>query len=91
MVISKSDIVVSTNGRDSGKAFFVLDTENGYALLANGKGRRVEAPKRKKIKHVKHFSSEGGRVSEKIRNGEKVTNSDLRKALAEYAGGISEV
>lgn len=91
MTVSESDIVVSLNGRDSGKSFFVLAIEDGYALLADGKGRRAENPKRKKIKHVRHLSSEGGRVSEKIRNGEKVTNSELRRALAEYAGGISEV
>ncbi len=91
MNISESDIVVSVNGRDSGKMFFVLNVENEYVLLADGKRRRVDKPKRKKIKHVQLVSAHGGRTAEKIRNGEKITNSDLRRALAAVAAGKSEV
>ena len=48
MEIAKSDIVRSDAGRDQGKIFIVLAVEGEYLLLADGKGRRVEAPKRKK-------------------------------------------
>ena len=91
MKISESDIVVSVNGRDSGKMFFVLSIEEEYVLLADGKRRRVDKPKRKKIKHVQLVSASGGRTAEKIKNGEKITNSDLRRALAAVAAGNSEV
>ena len=52
MEIAKSDIVRSDAGRDRGKIFIVLAVEGEYLLLADGKGRRVEAPKRKKRRHV---------------------------------------
>ena len=91
MKISESDIVVSVNGRDSGKMFFVIEVDEEYVLLADGKRRRVDKPKRKKIKHVQLVSASGGRTSDKIKNGEKITNSDLRRALAAIAAGNSEV
>lgn len=48
MDIERADIVISLNGRDTGKRFYVLDIQDGYALLCDGKTRRVEKPKRKK-------------------------------------------
>ena len=87
MMISESDIVISLNGRDEGKLFFVLGTEEEYVLLADGKGRRIEKPKSKKLKHIQFVAKSECRVSEKIRNNEKITNSDLRRALAQYSAG----
>ena len=52
MDIVKSNIVKSAAGRDEGDIFFVLDTQEEYLLLADGKSRRVETPKKKKRKHV---------------------------------------
>ena len=73
MDISKADIVASKAGRDQGQFFFVLDTDGEYVYIADGKGRRVEQPKRKKRKHVEKISQTDTRVAEKIRNGDKVT------------------
>ena len=50
MEITKSDIVLSVAGRDRGKLFYVLETDGVYVLVANGKERRLEHPKRKKLK-----------------------------------------
>ena len=52
MSIAKSDIVKSVAGRDAGSLFFVLATEGDFLLLADGKRRRVENPKRKRLRHV---------------------------------------
>ena len=84
MKIAKADIVQSDAGRDKGKLFFVLDMEGEYLLLADGKTRSVETPKRKKRRHVLFVASEETRVSEKITGEEKITNSELRRALAVF-------
>ena len=84
MEIAKSDTVRSDAGRDRGKLFIVLAVEGEYLLLADGKSRRVEAPKRKKRRHVLFVAAEETRVSEKIKNNEKITNSELRRTLAAY-------
>jgi ribosomal protein L14E/L6E/L27E len=86
MEILRSDIVKSTAGRDKGKLFFVLDTEELYLLLADGKTRKLEQPKRKKRKHTQFAARFDCRVAEKIRSGEKITNSELRRTLAVFGG-----
>lgn len=82
--IAISDIVVSVSGRDSGKHFFVVSRDDIYAMLCDGKSRRVENPKRKKIKHIRFESKSDCRTALKLKNGAKVTNSEIRRALAEY-------
>ena len=84
MEIAKSDIVRSDAGRDQGKLFIVLAVEGEYLLLADGKGRRVEAPKRKKRRHVLFVAEDDTRLSNKIKCEEKITNSELRRTLAAY-------
>ena len=84
MEIARSDIVRSTAGRDQGKLFFVLETDGEFLMLADGKTRRIECPKRKKRKHAEFVDRVDCRVSEKIRSEEKVTNSELRRTLAAY-------
>lgn len=84
MDISKSDIVVSLAGRDKDKLFYVIDFEDNYVWLADGKGRKLENPKRKKLKHVRRVSRTETRVATKILNGDKVLNSELRRDLAAF-------
>lgn len=86
MDIARSDIVKSIAGRDKGKLFFVLGTEGEFLLLADGKSRRLERPKRKKRKHVVFQARFACRTTEKIRGGERLTNSELRKTLAQLGG-----
>ena len=84
MDISKSDIVISTAGRDKDELFYVIETEENFVFIADGKGRKIENPKRKKLKHVRRVTRTDSRVAEKLRNGDKVLNSELRRDLAAY-------
>ena len=77
-----SDVVLSTTGRDQGKLFYVIGMDNDLLLLANGKDRTLDKPKRKKQKHVQKVLRSETRVAVKLQNGDKVLNSELRKELA---------
>ena len=77
-----ADVVISTAGRDQGSLFYVLEADDVYLTLANGKDRRIEKPKRKKRKHTNKVLRSETRVAEKLRHGDKVLNSELRKDLA---------
>ena len=90
MEIEIADFVVSLNGRDEGKCFIVVGAQDGYSMIADGKGRRVEKPKRKKDKHIKLADKANPRIAAKLAAGEKVTNSELRRALAEHASANGE-
>ena len=80
--ISISDVVISTAGRDQGQLFYCIGTDDQYVSLADGKGRTLDKPKRKKRKHVQKVLRAETRVADKIRNGDKVLNSELRRDLA---------
>lgn len=84
MEIDKSSLVVSKAGRDQGQLFYVIDADEQYVYLADGKSRRLEKPKRKKRKHIEQIPRTESRIAEKIRNGDKVLNSELRKELASF-------
>ena len=87
MDIAKSNIVKSIAGRDAGSLFFVLGTDGDFHLLSDGKRRRVEDPKRKRRKHVVLVSQSDTPLAMKIRSSDKITNSELRKAIAAIGGG----
>jgi len=82
MDIAKADIVISTAGRDRGKWFYVVDTEGAFVLIADGKSRKIEVPKRKKLKHVRRVTRTDSHTARKLLRGEVVLNSELRRDLA---------
>ncbi len=77
--VCKGSLVYSRAGRDKGGLFLVIRTGNGYVYLADGKLRTVEAPKKKKLRHINRTN----RVLET--DVDEMSNSDVRKALAEYS------
>ena len=77
-----SDVVRSTAGRDAGEIFYVIGEDPVYLTLANGKDRPLDRPKRKKRKHVSVVLRPETRVAAKIKDGDKVLNSELRRDLA---------
>ena len=83
-----SDVVVSTAGHDQGKLFYVIGEDENYLMLANGKDRTLDKPKRKKRRHVQKVLRSETRVAAKILSGDKVLNSELRRDLAFHAGHL---
>ncbi|MDW7671092.1 MAG: KOW domain-containing RNA-binding protein [Bacillota bacterium] len=75
-------IVRSIQGRDKGRCMVLIDVlDDEYALLVDGRLRRLDKPKKKKRKH---FVSEG-LVSEEIRQRitleKKMNNALIRVEL----------
>ena len=80
-----SDVVVSTAGHDQGKLFYVIDEDANYLTLANGKDRRLGKPKPKgESTYIRSFALRP--ESPKLRQGDKVLNSELRRDLQFHAG-----
>ena len=79
---SISDVVRSQAGRDAQELFYVIGTDGEFLLLADGKHRTLEKPKRKKRRHVQKVLRSETRVAAKLISGDKVLNSELRKDLA---------
>jgi len=79
-----ADIVISINGRDAGKRFIVIETDAEYSLIADGKSRKYEKPKRKKNKHLKFEDKADSIIADKLLTGGKITNNEIRRFLASY-------
>ena len=91
MDIAKSNVVRSTRRQGHRESlFFVLGTEGDFLLLADGKQRRlVESAEAQAAQACGAVSRRrvDSLVAEKIRSSEKITNSELRKAIAALRGG----
>ena len=77
-----ADVVEAIAGREKGQWYYVIAANDEFLFLANGKDRSLEQPKRKKRKHAKKVLRSETRVAEKLRAGDKVLNSELRRDLA---------
>jgi large subunit ribosomal protein L14e len=78
-------VVVSKAGRDAGKMFVVTGLiDISYVFISDGDSRRLENPKKKKIKHLNTTTNVIEAIAQKISAGDKITNADIRKALVEY-------
>ena len=86
--IQISDVVISLRGRDQGELYYVIGKQEKFLLLANGKNRTLEEPKRKKQKHVEKVLRSETRVAAKLLSGDKVLNGELRRDLAFVSRGM---
>ncbi len=91
MQLERADIIRSLNGRDKGRLFIVYDVEPDFIYLVDGKRRRTETPKRKKSKHVELVGRCDDQFVERITTGDKISNGDVRKVLAQFSSGNTDL
>ena len=72
-------LVVSLSGRDKGCICTVvgISDDEGYVFIADGKIRKVEKPKKKKLKHLKP-------IDQPVLPESKFTNRFIREAVNNY-------
>ena len=84
MELLKGRFVRSLSGRDKGMILVVVGvTDDGYLLLADGKTRKLETPKKKKPKHV--MLLEGAPTMVQTADG-MLTNRRLKRAVQDAEG-----
>ena len=82
-------VVLSTQGRDAGRYFIVLEViDEHFVLMADGLTRKLDHPKKKKIKHLRPkpilVNVDGAALPNK-----HLQDSDLRRYLRENGLEIS--
>lgn len=84
MDINVGDIVISKAGRDANRYFLVYDIENeNYVWLVDGKLRKTNKPKKKKIRHLIKTDYSINELGLKLKEGKTLSNAEARKALAQ--------
>ncbi len=79
--IEQGDVVMSVKGRDNGYLYFVKDVVDNDVYLMNGKNRTQKNLKKKNIKHIKLMNICVNDIKNKIKNGEKFQDSDIKKQI----------
>lgn len=88
-VITLGSVVFSRSGRDAGRFYVVTSVVNDeYVTIADGDLRRVDKPKLKKIKHLKPQGDVIVKIADKLAEGKKVFDAEVRSALRAYNGSI---
>lgn len=82
--IQPYEIVLSLAGHDQGKLFCVIGAEEDFVLLADGKGRKLDAPKKKRRKHVRGVGTSAHPAIARLQRGVPITDRALRQALAAF-------
>ena len=83
MRFSQGEAVCSTAGRDANKCFLVVEVvDEQFVLIADGKLRKIEKPKKKKIKHLVSLGKISQETAQKLTDRQLVTNGEIRKVLA---------
>lgn len=75
-------VVISRSGRDQGRMFLIVGIlEEPYVLIADGALRRLKKPKKKKLRHLSLQPDVLEGIGEKLKQGSKVFDAELRSAL----------
>ncbi len=83
MSVTLGQVVVSRAGRDTGGRFVVIKVvDEHFVQICDGDLRRIEKPKKKKIKHLEPTGETIKVLEEKLKSNARISNSDIRKALA---------
>lgn len=81
--IETGRVVLSKAGRDAGRCFVVLHTDDAFAYVADGDLRKVEKPKKKKHMHLRALPMRSEEIADAVRGGRSPSNADIRKVLAD--------
>ncbi len=57
MSFSVGDTVVSVAGHDDGSLYIIVAQDNGTVWVADGKTKKLDAPKKKNSKHLRYVCS----------------------------------
>ena len=81
MKLNTGAVVKATAGRDGGKFFVVVSSGNDFCMIADGKSRKLSAPKRKNIKHLA--------LTKSMSDINDLTDKKLRNLLRTFGGNES--
>lgn len=81
----------SKAGHDKDQIFIILMIEDEYVYLVDGKSRKLDSPKKKKMKHIQVIHTADAVLQQKLEQGVAVYDEEVKKAIKDYlkkCGGI---
>ncbi len=76
------NIVIALAGKEKGQIYVIVEKEDNFVYLADGKRLVASKPKKKSLKHVRQFGSDK-LTREELRDKNPRINAKIRKFLSE--------
>ena len=84
MILEKGQLVRSIAGHDIGEYFLVYQIiDDNFVLIVNGKTRKLEKPKLKKIKHLSKMNKKSDVIDSLDKNDLQSQNKKIRNVICE--------
>lgn len=80
-IVQKGDVVIATAGKEKNNLFVVIEKDEKYCYLADGKRLKTIKPKKKSLKHVQRASKTPFPMEKLV--GQEKDNAEIRKFLKE--------
>ncbi len=75
-------VAVSKAGRDQGRAFLIVGVaDEAHVFLCDGVLRKLDRPKKKKLKHLRIEPVCAEQIREKLNEGSRIFDAEIRKQL----------
>ena len=71
----------SIAGHDHKNIYVIIDADDEYVYLVDGKIRKVNNPKKKKLKHVQLIKRTDDTITGRINNNVALSNEDIKYAI----------
>ena len=84
MILEKGQLVRSIAGHAIGESFLVYQIiDDNFVLIVNGKTRKLEKPKLKKIKHLSKMNKKSDVIDSLDKNDLQSQNKKIRNVIFE--------
>ncbi len=89
-MFTKGQVVISKCGRDRAYPFIVILANEQFAYLVDGQKRKLNKPKKKKVKHLQVTNTIVHDIKDKLENEQYLLDADIRKALLPFKKVVKE-
>ncbi|MCI5603947.1 MAG: hypothetical protein SOV90_07005 [Lachnospiraceae bacterium] len=74
----------SKAGHDKEEIFIIINIEEEYVYLVDGKSRILDKPKKKKIKHIQVINQIDEELQRKLETNLILRDEDIKRAIKSY-------
>jgi len=79
---------VSRAGHDRNEIYVIINSDEEYVYLADGKSKTVDKPKKKKKKHIQIIVHIDQAIQTKLNQNKLFINEDIKRAIKLYKNDL---
>lgn len=80
----------SRAGHDKHRLYVIIEVDEEYVYLVDGKIRTLDKPKKKKKKHIQIIYKVPEVIAEKLKTGQAIENEEIKRAIKLYQASCED-